>query len=83
MSDYHFRTLTPDGRIVFETTSPAKSLGDAIAFDLKTAGDVKSRHPAGTGCSTWFVDILDQSGCWLMSVPLAMATRNSDANRVA
>ena len=74
MSHYSFRTLTPDGKIVFETTSPAKDIREAIAIGLQTAGDIERRQPIATGRDTWFVDILDPSGCWLMSVPLAMVS---------
>jgi hypothetical protein len=80
MNHYSFRALTPDGKIVFETTEPAKNIGEAIAIGLRTAREVKSRQPLGIGSSRWFIDILDASGCWLMSVPLAMVSRETSTN---
>ena len=81
MAHYSFRTITPDGRTVFETTSAAKSLREAIAFGFSTARDIKSRQPDEVGCDTWFIDILDPSGCWLTSVPFALVSRNTQAHR--
>lgn len=80
MEDYRFRAITPDGRTVFEATSPAKSIGDAIAVGLRTAGEVKNRESLDSCCDRWFIDILDPSGCWLMSLPLAMVSREADTN---
>ncbi len=77
MNHYCFRAITSDGKTVFETTGPAKNIGEAIAVGLRTAGDVKSRQPLDASCDTWFIDILDPSGCWLMSIPLAMASRRA------
>ena len=80
MDYYCFRAITPDGKTVFETTSPAKNIGEAIAVGLRAAGEVKSRQPLDSCCDRWFIDILDPSGCWLMSVPLAMVSRDASTN---
>ena len=80
MAHYSFRTITPDGRTVFETTSAAKSLREAIAFGFSTACEVKSRQLDEVSCDTWFIDILDSAGCWLMSVPFAMVSRKPEAH---
>lgn len=70
MDHYCFRAMTPDGKIMFETKSPAETLGEAVAVGLRTAGEVKSRQP---------LDVLrhDPFGCWLMSLPLAMMSRQA------
>ena len=80
MAQYSYRTIGTDGRTVSETTSPAEDLSEAIAFGFSTARDIKSRQPDGVSCDTWFIDIMDQSGCWLMSVPFAMVSRKAEAN---
>ena len=80
MAEYRYRTITADGRTVAETTGPAKNLREAIAFGFSTARDIKSRQPDEVSCDTWFIDIMDQSGCWLMSVPFVMVSRKAEAN---
>jgi hypothetical protein len=80
MNDYCFRAITPDGTTVFEATSPAKNIGEAIAVGLRTAREVKNHQPLDTACDRWFIDILDSGGCWLMSLPLAMVSRETSTN---
>ncbi len=80
MNDYCFRAITPDGKTVFEARRPAKNIGEEIAVGLRTAGEVKSRQPLDSACDRWFIDILDASGCWLMSIPLAMVSREDSLN---
>ncbi|HEX2135922.1 MAG TPA: hypothetical protein VHG30_08445 [Microvirga sp.] len=81
MAEYKYRTIAADGRTVSETSGLAKNLREAIAFGFSTARDVKSRQPDEASCDTWFIDILDPSGCWLMSVPFAMVSRKTEENR--
>ena len=80
MAQYRYRTIAADGRTVYETTGPAKSLREAIAFGFTTAREVKTRQPDEVSCDTWFIDIMDQSGCWLMSIPFAMVSRKTEAD---
>ena len=44
MNHYSFRALTPDGKIVFETTEPAKNIGEAIAIGLLPARSKAVSH---------------------------------------
>ena len=81
MAEYRYRTITADGRTVLETTGSAKTMREAIALGFSTARDVKNGQPDGASCNAWFIDILDPSGCWLMSVPFAMVSRGTEASR--
>ena len=80
MDYYCFRAITPDGKTVFETRSPAKNIREAIAVGFQTAREVKSRQPVGSSADRWFMEILDPFGCWLMSLPLAMVSREDSLN---
>lgn len=82
MDHYRFRTITPDGTTVFETTSAAEDIREAIAVGFRTAREVKSRQPTHVDCDTWFVDIFDPFGCWVLSLPLAMVSRESGTNDI-
>ena len=75
--DYRFRIVKLDGSVVAETTNTATTMNEAVAVAFGIAAETKRREPVGSGCSAWSVEIIDPVGCWLMSIPLAMASRQT------
>ena len=79
MVRYCFRIIRRDGEVVSEAYLSATDLGEAVAYGLKFASGVKSNYPPGTGCDTWFLDVIDGSGQVALSLPLAMVSRRGVA----
>jgi hypothetical protein len=77
MRNFHFRTVTPDGRLIEQSVRAAGDLNEAIDIGLQIAEEIKGREAGGLDCERWLVDIFDAGGHWVMSLPFAMVRRLS------